>query len=65
MIDMEALRANYRVVAAAFLDDGWSETDIEDMGAGIKRCIDAGDVDRLQSWHDWLKTEAQRIRRKN
>ena len=62
-VDVEKLRADYRTVARGLMQsDGWSAEEVDEMGAAIKRAIEAGEAEILVCWANWLASLAAQFR---
>ncbi len=60
---IDRMREDYQVVSDWLRErDGWSEEDISDMGASIRRRIEAGEMDMIESWANWLAGKSREIR---
>lgn len=65
MADLDQMRADYRIVRADLLDQGWTEAQIaEGIDARLTGAIDRGDDDIIQSWAAWLAERAEWHRRR-
>lgn len=58
--DLEQMRADYRIVKADLLDQGWTEAEIaEGIDAGLTAAINRSDDEIVRCWASWLAERAQ------
>lgn len=57
--DLEKLRGNYLLVRNWWRKaDGWTDADLQEADAGIKKAIDSGDDELINCWADWIEKKA-------
>ena len=58
-LDIEQMRKDFQaVVSWRKENDGWTDSDCEDLGEQIKSAIEREDWEIANSYANWLRTEA-------
>lgn len=62
-VDMDRLRADYRLVRDWFVECGeWTDAEADEIGAGIKAAVDVPDLGELAFWAEWMARYAEMAR---
>jgi hypothetical protein len=60
--ELEKLRGNYLLVRNWWRKaDGWTEADLQEADAGIRKAIDSGDDELIACWVSWIEKKAIQI----